>query len=430
MRVCGLRRASEQRVGCGSLAGVGGYSYLTEPLWWAGMLTMVVGEVANFAAYAFAPAILVTPLGALSIIVRRARPLPPTPGEAGCAAVLSGALARGARSAVLAHWLLNERLNIFCVLGCVLCIVGSVTIVLHAPDEQPIHSLLQVWRLAQQPGARPGPPAGLRAVPGAAEARAVARQQRPGSAHRRLPLRVSTGRPPPALASWPWGPARPVRLTDQRAQALPAARAPDWVHHMQPCRSLAGAGLLGRARAWRCGAWASLAAWGMREPGGAGHAQAWRCGACASRAVWGMREPGSVGACASLAVWGHARAWRCGARSLRHVQPGGDGRDRVPHLVRGARARQQQHLRIHRHLLAHRLAVRHERQGAGRAAPCTPLVSAGCSCFGWQLARCDSQWQRLLGQAHAAPCCSYTALTLIYAPVGACSKAPSQCAEC
>ena len=34
------------------------------------MITMIVGEVANFAAYAFAPAILVTPLGALSIIVR------------------------------------------------------------------------------------------------------------------------------------------------------------------------------------------------------------------------------------------------------------------------------------------------------------------------------------------------------------------------
>lgn len=50
--------------------GIGGYSYLVEPLWWAGMLTMVVGEIANFAAYAFAPAMLVTPLGALSIIVR------------------------------------------------------------------------------------------------------------------------------------------------------------------------------------------------------------------------------------------------------------------------------------------------------------------------------------------------------------------------
>lgn len=33
-------------------------------------LTVIVGEIANFAAYAFAPAILVTPLGALSIIIR------------------------------------------------------------------------------------------------------------------------------------------------------------------------------------------------------------------------------------------------------------------------------------------------------------------------------------------------------------------------
>lgn len=31
---------------------------------------VIVGEVANFVAYAFAPAVLVTPLGALSIIVR------------------------------------------------------------------------------------------------------------------------------------------------------------------------------------------------------------------------------------------------------------------------------------------------------------------------------------------------------------------------
>lgn len=57
-------------VAVGDGAGAGGFSYLREPLWWAGMISMVVGEVANFAAYAFAPAILVTPLGALSIIVR------------------------------------------------------------------------------------------------------------------------------------------------------------------------------------------------------------------------------------------------------------------------------------------------------------------------------------------------------------------------
>ncbi len=31
---------------------------------------MIVGEMANFAAYAFAPAMVVTPLGALSIIIR------------------------------------------------------------------------------------------------------------------------------------------------------------------------------------------------------------------------------------------------------------------------------------------------------------------------------------------------------------------------
>jgi len=36
----------------------------------ASIFTVIVGEIANFAAYAFAPAILVTPLGALSIIVR------------------------------------------------------------------------------------------------------------------------------------------------------------------------------------------------------------------------------------------------------------------------------------------------------------------------------------------------------------------------
>lgn len=46
-----------------------GYEYLKNPIWWAGMITMAIGEVANFAAYTFAPAVLVTPLGALSVII-------------------------------------------------------------------------------------------------------------------------------------------------------------------------------------------------------------------------------------------------------------------------------------------------------------------------------------------------------------------------
>ncbi|XP_030923868.1 probable magnesium transporter NIPA2 isoform X2 [Quercus lobata] len=116
----GLKKAGTT----GTRAGSGGYSYLSEPWWWAGMLTMIVGEIANFAAYAYAPAILVTPLGALSIIF----------------------------SAVLAHFILEEKLHIFGVLGCVLCVVGSTTIVLHAPQERNIHSVKEVWQLATEPG--------------------------------------------------------------------------------------------------------------------------------------------------------------------------------------------------------------------------------------------------------------------------------------
>ncbi|KAI3515119.1 hypothetical protein L1887_13870 [Cichorium endivia] len=100
----------------GIRAGSGGYSYLYEPLWWVGMITMVVGEVANFPAYAFAPTILVTPLGALTIII----------------------------SAVLAYIILKERLHIFGVVDCALCVVGSTTIVLHAPEECAIESVREV----------------------------------------------------------------------------------------------------------------------------------------------------------------------------------------------------------------------------------------------------------------------------------------------
>ncbi|KAK3252500.1 hypothetical protein CYMTET_38202 [Cymbomonas tetramitiformis] len=116
----GLKKAGARGVSAGS----GGHSYLTEPMWWAGMFTMIFGEVANFAAYAFAPAVLVTPLGALSIIV----------------------------SAILAHRMLNEKLSVFGWLGCCLCIVGSTVIVLHAPEERPITSVHEVWELAKQPG--------------------------------------------------------------------------------------------------------------------------------------------------------------------------------------------------------------------------------------------------------------------------------------
>lgn len=68
---------------------------------------MGIGEAANFAAYAFAPASLVTPLGALSVLV----------------------------TAIMASKFLRERLNLLGKLGCFLCIIGSIIIVLHSPKE-------------------------------------------------------------------------------------------------------------------------------------------------------------------------------------------------------------------------------------------------------------------------------------------------------
>ncbi|EFX77400.1 hypothetical protein DAPPUDRAFT_54305, partial [Daphnia pulex] len=85
----------------------GGFGYLQDWVWWTGLITMGIGEASNFAAYAFAPAALVTPLGALSILV----------------------------SAVLAPKFLNEKLNILGKIGCMLCILGSSIIVIHAPKE-------------------------------------------------------------------------------------------------------------------------------------------------------------------------------------------------------------------------------------------------------------------------------------------------------
>ncbi|KAK3039292.1 hypothetical protein RJ639_026676 [Escallonia herrerae] len=54
-------------------------------------------------------------------------------------------------SAVLAHFLLKEKLRKMGILGCILCIVGSTVIVLHAPGEHSISSVEEIWELAIQP---------------------------------------------------------------------------------------------------------------------------------------------------------------------------------------------------------------------------------------------------------------------------------------
>nr|KAJ0207555.1 hypothetical protein LSAT_V11C500266110 [Lactuca sativa] len=121
----------------GIRAGSGGYSYLYEPLWWVGMIT----KVANFVASAFALAILVTPLGVLSIII-----------QVVFKNINQFNMRRVGRKkekmqigkgVVLAH--------IFGVLGCALCVVGSITIALHAPQERAIESVIEVWDPATEP---------------------------------------------------------------------------------------------------------------------------------------------------------------------------------------------------------------------------------------------------------------------------------------
>lgn len=105
-------------------AGQGGHAYLKEWLWWAGLLSMGAGEVANFAAYAFAPATLVTPLGALSVLV----------------------------SAILSSYFLHEKLNLHGKLGCLLSVLGSTVMVIHAPQEELVETLPDIAKKLADPG--------------------------------------------------------------------------------------------------------------------------------------------------------------------------------------------------------------------------------------------------------------------------------------
>ncbi|XP_038652115.1 magnesium transporter NIPA2-like [Scyliorhinus canicula] len=108
----------------GTRAGDGGHGYLKDWMWWAGLLTMGIGEAMNFAAYAFAPATVVTPLGALSVLV----------------------------SAVLSSYLLQERLNLLGKMGCLLCILGSTVMVIHAPQEEEVKTLEEMALKLKEPG--------------------------------------------------------------------------------------------------------------------------------------------------------------------------------------------------------------------------------------------------------------------------------------
>lgn len=108
----------------GTRAVDGGYGYLRLPKWWLGITLMGLGELTNFVAYIFAPAILVTPLGVFSIV---------------CTATLS-------------PYFLKERLGRLGKLGCVLVLVGCVVVTLCGPKDREIASMEELQSQLLHPG--------------------------------------------------------------------------------------------------------------------------------------------------------------------------------------------------------------------------------------------------------------------------------------
>ncbi|EXJ63241.1 hypothetical protein A1O7_03688 [Cladophialophora yegresii CBS 114405] len=101
-----------------------GYGYLKNVWWWAGMTLMIVGEICNFVAYAFVDAILVTPLGALSVVV----------------------------TTILSAIFLKERLSFVGKVGCFNCIIGSIVIVLNAPEQSAVADIQEMQHFVIAPG--------------------------------------------------------------------------------------------------------------------------------------------------------------------------------------------------------------------------------------------------------------------------------------
>lgn len=120
LKKVGLLRANEKY---NEVAGEG-YGYLKNAYWWGGMTLMILGEILNFVAYAFTDAILVTPLGALSVVI----------------------------TAILSAIFLKERLSMVGKVACFLCIIGSVVIALNGPQESSVANIRDMQSKFVTPG--------------------------------------------------------------------------------------------------------------------------------------------------------------------------------------------------------------------------------------------------------------------------------------
>lgn len=53
---------------------------------------------------------------------------------------------------MLGSYFLGERLGTLGKLGCAICLLGSVVIVLHAPPDKPVETIDEILDYALQPG--------------------------------------------------------------------------------------------------------------------------------------------------------------------------------------------------------------------------------------------------------------------------------------
>ena len=87
--------------------------YLRHPLWWVGITLMAVGELGNFAAYGYSPAILVAPLGTVALIT----------------------------NAIIAPIFLQEKIEQNNLIGIALAVLGTIMIVLASTStDEPVIS--------------------------------------------------------------------------------------------------------------------------------------------------------------------------------------------------------------------------------------------------------------------------------------------------
>ena len=54
-------------------------------------------------------------------------------------------------SAMLSSYFLDERLNLHGKIGCILCILGSVVIIIHAPHKEEVEDLEEMGKMMRDP---------------------------------------------------------------------------------------------------------------------------------------------------------------------------------------------------------------------------------------------------------------------------------------